>query len=111
MSAFTHPVAVTVKRSGGKDRYGDPLPGPPPHTVEGCAVYPRTSTETATGGTTVITGRTLLAPIGADILPEDQITLPDGTVWSVEGDVGPWSSPFTGWSPGLEVNLERVKGA
>ncbi|PRX95574.1 hypothetical protein [Allonocardiopsis opalescens] len=106
---FAHPITVTVRRPGARDRYGDPLPGTE-HTVEGCAVYPRTSTETAVTGTTVITGRTLLAPIGADIAPDDQVVLPDGSLWSVVGDTGPWSSPLTGWAPGLEAALERVQG-
>jgi hypothetical protein len=110
VSGFPHPVTVTVRRPGGRDREGDPLPGTE-HSIGGCAVYPRTSSETEATGTTVITGRTLLAPYGADIAPEDRVVLPDGTVWAVEGQPGPWESPLTGWRPGTEVALVRAEGA
>ncbi|MEU5853944.1 hypothetical protein ABZ799_01330 [Nocardiopsis dassonvillei] len=106
---FLHPITVTVKRAGGRDREGDPLPGTE-HTIDGCAQYPQTSSEAATTGTTVITGRVLLAPYGADIRSEDRVILPDGSEWAVDGDPGPWSSPLTGWQPGTQVALERVKG-
>jgi len=109
---FPHAVTVTVKRPGGRDREGDALPGTT-HTIGGCAVYPRTSTEQDPTGAavTVITGRWLIVPFGSDVTSDDRIVLGDGTEWSVEGDPAPWQSPFTGWQPGTQVGLQRAKGA
>lgn len=107
--SFPHGTTVTVRRPGGEDQYGDPLPSTE-HTVAGCALAPRTSTELTDLRDTVIRGYTLYGPYGADIQPTDQIVLNDDTVWQVEGDVGRWASPYTGSRPGLEVALSRVTG-
>lgn len=106
---YPHGVTVTVRRPGGTDHNGDPTPGTE-HTIAGCAVAPRTSSENTDLRDTVIRGYTLYAPYAADIQPTDQIELPDETVWQVDGDVGRWASPYTGRRPGLEVALTRVTG-
>lgn len=107
---------VTVERPGGTDRYGDSLPAAT-RTVAGCIFAPRSSAEgSALGGrvlgtpNTVITGITGYLPADAAITATDVIVRPDGTRWQVEGEPGLWASPFTGWSPGLEVALVRVEG-
>jgi len=106
---FPYSVTVTASRPAGTDRHGDPLLAAT-HTVEGCAWAPRSSAEQHDTGNSVIVGRTLYAPAGADISPVDTVTFPDGSRWQVEGDVGDWTSPFTGWAAGIEVALRRVSG-
>lgn len=110
-------VTVTVRRPAGTDVYGDPLPGAM-HEIPGCIVAPSSgdsgqpaSTERTDMRDTVITGWTLYPPYGADILPTDEVQLPgDPTWWQVDGEVGHWSSPFSNWRPGGQVELRRVRG-
>lgn len=80
---------VTVIRAPKVDRL-DPTPaGPAPeHDIEGCAVLPR-STYEADKGWTIVTGRQVIAPHGADILPSDQVMLDGETeIWDVDGEPG-----------------------
>lgn len=109
-------TTVTVYRaSSTTDRYGNEVPGPwvSVGTVAGCAVAPRSSSRadelTGAGRTGVIVGLTLYAPSDAEIGPHDRVEV-DGDTFEVDGEVGRWSSPFTGWTPGVEVALRRVEG-
>lgn len=112
---------VTVERPGGVDRYGDRLPTVS-RTVDGCIFAPRGSSggvtasrEGASSGglaspNTVITGLTAFMPESAAIDATDIVVRADGTRWEVQGEPGLWRSPFTGWTPGLQVALTRVEG-
>ena len=116
-SAALNTVTVTVRRPGGTDRYGDTT-WASIHEVEGCIVAPtsgdsgRAASRELTGlRDTVITGYTVYAPHGADVLAIDQVRLPDDpTWWEVDGEVADWSSAFSGWQPGTVVSLRRVRG-
>lgn len=78
--------------------------------VSGCGVAPRTSDEeTETGRQGVIVGITVYVPAGTDISAHDRMEV-RGEVYEVAGEVADWRSPFTGWAPGLVVNLRRVEG-
>ncbi|MGH3985734.1 MAG: hypothetical protein ACRDTZ_00245 [Pseudonocardiaceae bacterium] len=55
-----------------------------------------------------ITGRTLYTPPGAGLVAGHRVRFPDGTLWEVIGEVGPWRSPLTGWAPGDQAELRRV---
>lgn len=106
---------MTVKvRRGGTDTWGNDRPTTE-HDVEGCVKWPRTSSETADYSQTVATGYMLSVPVGADLLPTDEVLLPgepeDGPWWQVEGDPLPWDgSPFTNRKPGTIVALTRSTG-
>ena len=112
-----HTITVTVSRPSGYTSDGDPLP-PTSHTISGCFVAPSSgdsgqpaSTERTDLRDTVITGYTLYAPYGADIQATDRIFLPgDLEPWQVDGEVGNWQSPFSGWQPGTQASLRRVRG-
>lgn len=107
---FAHPITVTVRRGGKDPRTGDPLPTTT-HTIDGCAVAPRTSSETTDLGNAVIVGLTLFAPYGADVTAIDEVLIPgDDVVWQVDGQPGDWRSPFTDWRPGTQVALTRQRG-
>jgi len=106
---FPHGETATVQRPGGETRYGDKLPGTE-HTLTGCVFAPRESTELHEFRNTVIVGLTMYAPAGADIRATDTVVRSDGTRWRVEGQPGVFTSPFTGWTPGVVVALERVTG-
>lgn len=78
--------------------------------IPGCGVAPRTSgEETEQGRQGVIVGIAVYAPAGTDIGPHDRLDV-RGEVYEVDGEVADWRSPFTGWQPGIVVNLRRVEG-
>ena len=110
---LAHGRTVTIVRGStdGYDEYGDPSSGSVSRTVvRGCAVAPRSSSEPdARGRRGVVVGLTLFAPHGTDIRFTDTVEV-DGTAYEVEGEPGVWVSPFTGWSPGVEVALSRAGG-
>jgi hypothetical protein len=107
---YGYGITVTVRRPGGTDRNGDPLPTTE-HTIDDCAVAPRTSSEANTYGNAVVVGLELFVPYGADIAATDTVLLPgDATSWYVDGAPGQWRSPFTDWRPGTQVALTRQKG-
>lgn len=117
--SFPYGFTATVKRAT-QDRVGN-ITTTPHHDEGGCALAPRSSSESlGQQRDTVTVGLTLYVPSpDADILPTDVIFLPDvpqvpppyrGTDWQVEGEPGAWISPFTGWAPGIEVALTRVTG-
>jgi hypothetical protein len=93
---------VTVLRPGGRDDFGDPLPGTE-HAIAGCLFAPRGSSESSDFANTVITGAQLFAPAGADIRATDQVRI-RGVVYDVEGDVGDWGAA------GVQVALQRGTG-
>ncbi len=106
MFAFGQSVTVWDEVT---DKFGDTtVTGE--RAVAGCAVAPRTSTEDNTGRVQIITGLTLYVPPGAALTATSRVRLPDGTAWRVVGDPGRWRSPLTGWYPGDQVELERVRG-
>ncbi|MBP2341119.1 hypothetical protein JOF41_007373 [Saccharothrix coeruleofusca] len=115
---MNHTFTATIERPNSRDEWGDEQPGTT-HQVPGCALAPRTSSEREEQRDTVIVGLTLFAPHGADIQAQDLVRLPadrmvpaiyHDTVWRVQGEAGSWASPLTGWTPGVEIALERVTG-
>lgn len=105
---------VKVRRGGGRDRFGDDQLSTI-HTIEGCTGWPRSSTETNDASNSVVTGRMLSVPFGADLLSTDEVLHPwedeDGSWWSVEGDVEGWGPhPRTGRRRGAVVALNRASG-
>lgn len=78
---------VTVVRVPKRDRLDQtPIPTPPEHDIEGCAVMPRTSHEEERGWV-IVEGRMVVAPYGADVLADDQVRV-DGELWDVDGEPG-----------------------
>lgn len=95
-------ISVVVQRAT-YDRFNDAT-YIDSHTITGCLEYPTGSTEV---NMAITDRRTLLVPPGSDIVPTDRIKL--GTLlYQVDGLPTDWTDPFTGWSPGMELRLERV---
>ncbi len=104
-------VTVTVERPGGTDRYNNPLPGAPPHTVDGCATAPAGSSEQTGTAATVEWDLDLYAPYDADIAAQDVILLPgDPERYAVHGRPARFRSPFSGWEAGTLARLKGVRG-
>jgi hypothetical protein len=111
---FAHGCTITVHRSGGTDRYGNPLPGTN-HEVPGCAVAPSGSSEVTGGQATVLDKDTVYAPYDADVQPHDEIEIPPGQPlapgrYQVEGTPARWKSPFTGREFGTVIQLTQAEG-
>lgn len=105
---------ITVSRSGGTSWNGDPLPSTT-HTIKGCAIWQSSTSEDMQGRDVIVTTTMLAVPYGSDIVATDMVYLPDDDTdkpayWQVNGDPFPWRSPFTGWRPGTQVQLQRVVG-
>lgn len=113
---FPHGETVVVLTGAAVD---DPYSGestvidwsePTEVEVRGCAVAPRTSSEpTQDARTAVITGMTVYLPPGTVITPQSRLRV-RGELHEVDGEAGVWISPFTGWTPGVEVATKRVAG-
>lgn len=108
---FGESITVHARSSTAQDDYGDPIVGDdgPGVVVDGCAVWPRASTENTNGQDLVVTGLTVLAPPGTAITATDQVSI-RGDRYNVVGDVAAYRSPLTGTDAGVEVQLERVTG-
>lgn len=93
--------------------------------VTGCAWYPRRSVEDGGGGSNlgagqrtgassgaaqVSTGLSMICPPGSGITALHRVRLPDGSIWQVVGEPGAWASPFSGWKPGDQLELDRTAG-
>lgn len=100
---FPPTETLTVVRPGGTDKFGDTLPATET-PVDGCVVWPRSSTETENHSDTVIVGLSALLPTGADIRATDQVRR--GTdLYNVDGEPGFWDA-----DTGIEVALTRGTG-
>ncbi|MGW9637439.1 hypothetical protein [Nocardiopsis alba] len=95
---------------GGTDEMGLPTPGTIVETpVEGCAIWPRTSSEQEQARSQVIVGLTVFIPPGVDVPAADRARV-RGVVYEVDGEPGFYRSPLTGHASGTEVALKRVTG-
>jgi hypothetical protein len=77
---------VVIVRRGPQDRDGDrPVLGEDP--VDGCNVWPRTSSERAERGEVIIAGLGIAFPRGTEIEAQDQVKA-RGDTWDIEGVPG-----------------------
>lgn len=116
---FPNSVTVDVLRSGGRDARGNTLPEQE-HPLEDCSVSPRSTSEPVDRSDTVVVGSVLrvggtayrrFTAAHGPLRSTDRIRVPDphplAGDWQVEGEPGPWESPFSGWAPGTRVALTR----
>ena len=96
------PTTITIQRATF-DRFNDAT-YTDHHDVTGCIEYPTASTE---ADMAVTDRREVLAPTGADVLATDRVKM-DGLIYQVIGKPKDWIDPFTGWTPGVQISLERV---
>jgi SPP1 family predicted phage head-tail adaptor len=108
---FPYGITVTlIRRAIVEDEYGDATPVEVETVLTSCAFAPASSSENvATGQIAVVTKDRLFVPYDTTINADDEFEI-DGKRYRIDGNPGPWRSPFTGWTPGTEVALERVTG-
>lgn len=103
---------VTILRPGApaRDAHGNQIPGPDvPTQVDGCAVWPRGSTENTNSRDQVFVGLAVLMPYGTDVRATDRVKVGD-LIYEIDGEPGVHASPLTGSRMGVEVALARVTG-
>lgn len=81
---------IVVKRKPKVDRLSSSNPAETQHSVEGCAVLPRTSNEQDKGWV-VVEGRMIIAPHGSDVIADDRVVV-DGVTWDVDGEPGDYEN-------------------
>ena len=113
---FPHgePALFEHRVVGSEDSHGNPTETfGTAVLVVGGAFVPGGSVESFTPGRdSVVTSPTYYIPGDAAkpvISPRDRVTI-RGLLFQVDGQPAEWVSPFTGWAPGIVVNLERVDG-
>jgi hypothetical protein len=79
-------------------------------TIDGVAVEPRPSQEPVQDArNAVVSGYTLYLPAGAQIDAQARVRV-RGEVYEVLGDPAAWRNPFTGWEPGVVMQVGRTEG-
>lgn len=79
-------------------------------SVSGVAVEPRPSAEPVQDARNSVTsGFTLYMPAGTVITAANRVVVRGGT-YDVLGEPASWVNPFTGWAPGLVVQVGRTEG-
>lgn len=109
IAPFPFGTTVTVQR-GTREKFGD-IVYADHHTIAGCALAPRYSTELTDNQNQVIVGFSLFGPPQTGdnrVFADDRIKTPDGNTYRVVGEAAEWFHPITGWNPGFEAALERV---
>jgi hypothetical protein len=102
-------VALITRTKSGIDRDGNDVYSTVETTIEDCAFDPGGSTELVQGQDMVITQPTLYVPAGT-VVDSYAAFLINGQKFEVDGSPNDWSSPFTGWTPGVAIRLKRVTG-
>ncbi len=106
---FPAGTMLTVKRLGARDIHGDRAPGTP-HQVGPCDLKWMSSEENHVEGEQIRISANVTAPIGSDVVPTDQIILPDGRECFIDGEVIPLApNPFTGWATGVRFTITHVR--
>lgn len=106
---------ATILRAadGGSDRYGNAVEDWADATeteVEVLGWAPRgDSEERADGRQGGVDTGVLYVPSGTDVTTTDRVLF-RGVTYRVDGTPTDWRNPYTGSTPGLEVNLRRVDG-
>ena len=79
-------------------------------TIRGVGVEPRPAGESFTEDRNAVTsGFTLYMPAGSSLKATQRVRV-RGSVWSVLGSPAEWRNPFTGWEPGVVVQVGRTDG-
>lgn len=101
---------ITIIRRGaktGEDSQRNPIYETSEISVRGCAFAPGSSDEpTQPFGRRVFTGGTVYAPSGTVFKPSDVLII-RGEQWSIDGDAGQWTNPYSRRGRGVEVAVKR----
>lgn len=107
----TYPLGIKRYQEGATDAHGNPVESwSAPETVDVFAVAPTASSEPFQAGRdAVITGLSVLAPLGVVLDPRDRAVW-HGQEYAIEGEPADWSNGPFSFKPGLQFNLKKVDG-
>lgn len=108
MFPYGEPIVVTTRTQNGWDADGNPAYDETTVTVAG-AFDPAIGFEQTNGQDRVQVQPTAYLPYGTVVDARSKLTI-RGADYEVDGDPNQWRSPFTGWSPGVQVPLKKVTG-
>lgn len=78
--------------------------------IAGCGVAPTSSSDPSTPDRSPTLSRCdVYVPFGGDVAASDRLVI-RGETWLVDGDPQVWSSPLTGWAPGVKVSALKMAG-
>lgn len=115
---FTGGGTVTIKRTAGRDRYGERLPVTAEEQVHGAMWGPR-SQRVATPASVDVTGSgregrrdqlVVFIPSGQPLPEHTDLLVIEGEDWEMEGRAMPWENGMTGWRPGSIATAWRQIG-
>lgn len=113
---FRFGETVTIQTAGPRyDKYADETvyddwENPASVDVLGVGIEPRPSSEPVEAArNAVVSGYTLYLPTGTTVTAQNRIVVRGGT-YNALGDPAVWMSPFTGWAPGIVVQVGRTEG-
>ena len=99
-----------VRDAPTTDRTGDPTSTPNTRHVDGVGIEQLNTRSDTDRRTSTITDYRLFFPAGDPISENQQVQLPNDTVWCrVVGVPAAWHSPLTSWEPGVVVLVERIR--
>jgi hypothetical protein len=104
------PITVTLVRriKGAPDALGNDTFTTSAGTARG-VFAPGASVEQIQGQDTVTSQPIVYLEATADVRAIDAVVIA-GITYEVDGVPNVWTSPWTGWSPGIEVRLRTVSG-
>jgi hypothetical protein len=80
------------------------------HTIDHCVFWPTAGKETIAPAMDVLEAdMVILMPPGSDILSTDEVVV-NGITYRVTGQPSSYTSPFTGFSSGIKVDLQNSEG-
>jgi len=109
---FPYGETVTIRTPAVEADPYSSEPGTPAEDidVDGVAVEPRPSSEPVQDArNSVVSGFTLYFPAGTPVSAAQQVIV-RGDVYDVLGQPAEWRNPFTGWDPGVVVQVGRTEG-
>lgn len=109
-------VVLLRRVGGGRDQYGDPIPETTDRVnLPNAVIAPRMASNDVSadvdysyGRVSLVTGLILYEPSAVTIRPIDRMEV-GGVVYTIEGEIGQWVSPFSTWAPGQQMALRRAE--
>ncbi len=102
-------VTILRRNTSTRDAHGNEQWTWSETDVDGCIVWPTGSTEQTEARYTTSDRITVSCPYGTDVTNVSRMRV-RGLLYDVDGTPNSWSSPFTTWRPGVEVQGTRVTG-
>lgn len=108
MAAFPTTVTLVRRTKGAPDAFGNDTWTTAASTAKGIFAPGSSQEQINARDTLTVQPIVYLAP-GADVRHIDAVIVA-GRTYEVDGEPTVWTSPWTGWSAGVEVRLRYVEG-